>query len=217
MKKTVIFALALAAILLMIAPADGLAAEKDFPDIQVHWAREYVLALAEKGGISGMPDGKFHPEDTVTLPQFVKIIIGCEYGDIAPFDGGDWASGYLQKALEVGIIDYMDLSNAGAISRYDAARIVAASLIYIYEEEEASDTTAVEIFEDYPSCKSCRSEFDMTVGQCYMKGIITGKPGPIFDGEGNLTRAEASIMIMKMIDPALRTPVEERREQDAES
>ena len=158
------------------------------------------------GGIAGMPDGKFHPNEDVTFPQYVKIIIGSKYGEMAPLEGGDWASGYIEKALEVGIIDLSDLNNTGVISRNDAARIVANSLHYIYEEEEV-DPSPVEVFEDYPSCKSCRSSFNDTVGQCYVKGIITGKPGPIYDGDAPLTRAEACTIIMKMIDLELRTPI----------
>jgi hypothetical protein len=183
-----------------------MAAGEVFPDISGHWAEKYISALTEKGGINGMPDGKFHPNDTVTFPQYIKIVIGCEYGEIAPVEGGDWASGFLQKALDTGIIDTDDIGNTGPITRNDAARIVAASLTQIYAEEAAPDTDIVSRFSDYPSCKSCRTFFHEVVGECYVKGIITGKPGPIFDGEANLTRAEACIIIMKMIDPSLRTP-----------
>ena len=208
MKNRNVVVVVLAAILLaMILPIEALSANKDFPDIHGHWAEKYILALAEKGGISGMPDGKFYPGETVTFPQFVKIIIGCEFGEIAPAEGGDWASGYIRKAVDVGIIDFADTENQEAITRYDAARIVAESLRYIYNEQEESDTSISQKFEDYPySCKACRGSFEMTVGQCYVKGIITGRPGPVFDGDDSLTRAEACIIIMKMIDPTLRTP-----------
>jgi len=188
-------------------PLNCLAADRDFPDIREHWAKEYILALVEKGGIEGMPDGSFHPNDNVTFPQFIKIIIGCEYGEMAPAENGDWASGYMLRALEAGIIDYLDLRNTEVMTRYDAARIVTSCLTYIYNEEAAADTSIVEEFEDYPSCKSCRGEFNDTVGQCYVKGIITGRPGPIFDGDANITRAEACIMIMKMMEPELRSPI----------
>jgi len=206
-KKVRVALLALAVVCLAaIIPVSSLAVAQDFPDVRTHWARDYILALAEKGGIAGMPDGSFLPEDNVTFPQFVKIIIGCEYGEIGPVDGGDWVSGFMQKAREVGIIDLTDMEYTGDITRNDAARVVADSLIHIYGEEAAADTSIVEEFEDYPSCRSCLGFFHSVVGECYVKGIITGKPGPIFDGEANLTRAEACAIIMRMMDPSLRIP-----------
>ena len=209
MKKKRIVVLFLAFICIVTAlPMDSIASGKDFPDVKGHWAEKYILELADKGGIDGMLDGSFHPNDTVTFPQYVKIIIGSEYGEIPPVENGSWASGYMYKALEAGIIDFQDLENTEPITRNDAARIVANSLLYILSEEEAPDTSIVSVFEDYPTCKSCRGFFDTIIGQCYVKGIITGKPGPVFDGEANLTRAEACIIIMKMHDHTLRTPPE---------
>jgi len=209
MKKIKLAAIALVVICFAaVFPANCLAEDKDFPDIHGHWAEQYILALAERGGIAGMPDGSFHPNDLVTFPQFIKIIIGCEYGEMAPAEGGDWASGYMQKAVDVGIIDFTVLDYTENMTRLDAARIIASSLTFIYNEEEVADTSIVEEFEDYPSCKSCRGDFHNIIGPCYVKGIITGRPGPVFDGDANLTRAEACIMIMKMMEPDLRSPID---------
>jgi hypothetical protein len=208
-RNMVIFVIA-AITLAAVFPKNYLAADTELPDIRGHWAETYISALVEKGGISGMPDGKFHPNDAVTLKQFVKIIIGCEYGEIAPVDGGDWASGFLQKALDIEIIDTVDMENTDPIKRFDAARIIANSLIFIYGEQEEADTSIVQEFEDYPACKSCRGGFESTVGQCYVKGIISGRPGPVFDGDDILTRAEACILIMKMIKPELRNPINQK-------
>ena len=207
MKKAKTLVLLLVAVyLITVFPANSLATGRDFPDISNHWAEKYISALAEKGGIDGMPDGSFQPNGTVTFPQYVKMIIGCYYGEIAPVGGGNWASGYMQKALETGIIEADDMDKTGAITRNDAARIVYNSLQFTYEEEHEPDTSVVSEFLDYPSCRTCLGFFHSVVGNCYVKGILTGKPGPIFDGEANLTRAEACTIIMKMIDPSLRTP-----------
>ena len=208
MKKASIFILVLALVYLTaVFPVNCFADDNVFPDIRGHWAEKYIVELVKKGGITGMLDGNFHPKEDVTFPQFIKIIIGCVYGEIEPVDGGDWASGYVHKALEVGIIDSLNTVYGGEFTRNDAARVIADSLKYIYHEEEADDTSVAERFEDYPGCLSCRGAFHATVGQCYVKGIITGKPGPVFDGDASLTRAEACIVIMKMIDPSLRVPI----------
>ena len=209
-RRNIIKVLSIAIILtLAVFTSGSLAADKVFPDMKGHWAEKYVSMLVEKGGITGMPDGRFYPEDPITFPQFVKIIIANKYGAIEPVNS-HWASGYMQKALDLDIIFSDELGITRNISRFEAVRIVHNVLREIYGEEDAPDTTIVETFEDYPGCKSCRAPYDQEIGQCYVKGIITGKPGevgPIFDGDAGLTRAESSIIIMKMIDPSLRVPV----------
>ena len=218
-KRAIILAII---ITIAIFPINSLAKAKEFLDMKGHWAETYVAALVEKGGIAGMPDGLFHPSESMTFPQFVKIIVGNVYGDIEPIDS-NWASGYMQKAMEIGIITPEDIEKSEAITRFEAVKIVHEALRNIYNETDVEDAYVyVRKFEDYPSCKSCRGPFEGEIAQCYIKGIITGKPGtvtyddygveierhqgPLFDGEAGLTRAEGSIIIMKMIDPALRTP-----------
>ena len=208
-----IFALALALVLMLSYMVGSYASARSFPDVSGHWGESYIAALVEKGAISGMPDGKFYPDDTVTFAQLVTMIIRREYGDIDPV-GDHWASGYLQKASEIGLleiesdIDYQESDFSLGITRYDTAAIIRNALMLIYGEAEEPETDIVVLFEDYPSCKSCRASFQENVGQVYLKGIMGGKPGPIFDGEATLTRAEASVTILKLIDPSYRTPPE---------
>ncbi|MGJ3250320.1 MAG: DUF1565 domain-containing protein [Elainellaceae cyanobacterium] len=45
-----------------------------FPDVQGHWAQEYIEALASRGIIGGFPDGTFRPNDPVTRAQFAAIV-----------------------------------------------------------------------------------------------------------------------------------------------
>ena len=186
------------------------AAARDFPDIKGHWAEMYISRLVEKGAISGMPDGNFYPDGTVTISQLIRIIISSEFGDIAP-TGNHWASGYIQKAIELVLIDGYEFSDETVfdlpVDRMQAAKIVTHTLSNILGEDFESNTSAVDRFLDYvPGCKACMGEFHSYVGQPYIKGIISGKPGPVFDGEAYLTRAEASVIIMKMLDRQLRIP-----------
>ncbi|MCL1808994.1 MAG: S-layer homology domain-containing protein [Clostridiales bacterium] len=204
---TVVFALVLAVFPL------GVQAAADFADIKGHWAEGYIELLVESGAVSGMPDGNFHPSESVTMPQFVTMIIRGEYGVIAPTDKG-YASGYLAKAFELGVIIKEDVEEEGLV-RFDAVRIVNNCLTKIYEEEPASGAQKlVEIFTDYPEdCSPCQSPFNNEIAQCYAKGIITGKPGPLFDGEASLTRAEACAILARMLEKDLRTYPEGAQEQ----
>jgi parallel beta-helix repeat protein len=46
----------------------------NFRDIQGHWAKAYVEALAGLNVIAGFPDGNFRPSDPVTRAQFAAMI-----------------------------------------------------------------------------------------------------------------------------------------------
>ncbi|MEW6491100.1 MAG: S-layer homology domain-containing protein, partial [Cyanobacteriota bacterium] len=41
-----------------------------FSDIQNHWARSFIEALAERGIVSGFPDGSFRPNISMTRAEF---------------------------------------------------------------------------------------------------------------------------------------------------
>lgn len=45
-----------------------------FLDVQGHWAAEFITELANRGIISGFPDGTFRPNQPVTRAQFAAIV-----------------------------------------------------------------------------------------------------------------------------------------------
>ena len=45
-----------------------------FPDIQDHWAQDFIQALLNKGLIRGYDDGRFYPDRPMTRAQFAAII-----------------------------------------------------------------------------------------------------------------------------------------------
>jgi hypothetical protein len=47
----------------------------DVPDLQGHWAREYAAAVVADGIMQVMPDGKFHPDDRVTVAAFYAVLM----------------------------------------------------------------------------------------------------------------------------------------------
>ena len=49
-------------------------AQVSFPDIQNHWAKTFIEALAAKDIISGYPDGFYRPDQKVTRAEFAAII-----------------------------------------------------------------------------------------------------------------------------------------------
>ncbi|MCL2152935.1 MAG: S-layer homology domain-containing protein [Oscillospiraceae bacterium] len=199
-KLIIALILAVIAVSCVIAPTVALAIE--FPDMQGHWAESYVNALAATGAIKGFEDGLFHPSEYVTTQEFITILIRNEYGEMeAPDD--DWSLPYMAAALQKGVIEEADISSSDQpMDRLSAVRFTHFFLSNIKEEPDTQHVSVAEQLTDYSYCRECRVHLE----QCYAKGIVIGKPGPTFDGDANLTRAEASIVIMKALNPSMRTP-----------
>lgn len=56
-----------------VKPPSG-GSSSTFADIEGHWAKPYIEALAAKGIISGFEDGTFRPREAVTRAQFAVIV-----------------------------------------------------------------------------------------------------------------------------------------------
>ena len=177
-------------------------ADVEFPDIQEHWGKQYVDAVVAMGSISGFEDGLFHPDEYISTENFITMIIKGHYVDPFP-SKEDPALPYLKKALEYGVIDGADFdASTLPISRLSAARISYMYLNNIWGEADEENVSVVDQLQDY----TCRGSYCGYVEQVYTKGIMIGRPGFLFDGDANLTRAEAATVIRKMLTPSLRTP-----------
>lgn len=96
-----------------------------FPDVKPsHWASSFIN-MAAKGArvISGYPDGKFHPERTVTAGQAVTILLrllGYSDADI----GGIWPASQMAMGKSIGLTDGVGLSDGNrALTRAQAAKL----------------------------------------------------------------------------------------------
>lgn len=96
-----------------------------FPDVKPsHWASSFIN-MAAKGAhvISGYPDGKFHPDRTVTAGQAVTILLrllGYSDADI----GGIWPASQMAMGQSIGLTDGVGLSDGNrALTRAQAAKL----------------------------------------------------------------------------------------------
>ena len=88
--------------------AEYLKGDETFTDIQGHWAEDVIKTLAENDKVSGVGDGKFNPDGTVTRAEFLKMamdslgIVGHAYRDGECLDAtnDDWYCYYLQGRSE---------------------------------------------------------------------------------------------------------------------
>jgi len=71
-------------------------AGSNFPDTQGHWAAGYINALANTGRITGMPDGRFAPNQSITRAEAAALVtrmLGRELGSASNLLSGmlEWS------------------------------------------------------------------------------------------------------------------------------
>ncbi len=106
MKNKVVKILAITvSIVILLIGVTATAAE--FTDTEGHWAQEQIEKWADKGLVSGYPDGTFKPDDTITRAEFAKIVALAfdltdedtldEYNDL---DEDTWYYPYVAKTTK---------------------------------------------------------------------------------------------------------------------
>ncbi len=179
-----------------------------FKDIKPNdWYIDTVTYLVNKGGISGYPDGSFRPNSTITKAEFVKTLISSLGYRNLKSTSSHWASGYIEKAEELNVLEKDWLKNIDMpISRYEMARLVSNTLTYRQEKapmELSKYKILLQDFDKIPATykgETNGKSLPESVLESFVNGIVTGYPTGTFEGEQTLSRAEAATVIVRILD-----------------
>lgn len=87
------------------------------------WAAPYINLACEEGLVAGYGDGRFGPDDPVTVGQAVTVVLrllGYTAEEIGPF----WPEDYLNKAGALGLLDGLPADGGAGLTRGDAALLL---------------------------------------------------------------------------------------------
>ncbi|HBY21005.1 MAG: hypothetical protein A2Y24_07390 [Clostridiales bacterium GWE2_32_10] len=207
MKKSRIIFGSIVVVMLVIGSVNVWASELKFTDVKEgDWYKSNVEQLVGSGIVNGYEDGTFKPNTTITKAQFVKMVItSIGYKDLQL--GKDyWASAYIKKAMQLGILSPREINVAeyeSPIIRADMAIIITRALQEEYSENLQDYAI---LLKDYDSIKELYKTYIL---KAYSKGILGGYEDGEFKPSNSLTRAEASVVIIRMIDESKRVEVKE--------
>ncbi|MDD6308937.1 MAG: S-layer homology domain-containing protein [Clostridia bacterium] len=96
-----------------------------FTDVSAdHWAYATVGTAYQLGFVKGTSATTFAPDEEVTYPQAIKMLV-CALGyGVKAEDEGGYPTGYLSVASEIGVLDGLHISE-GPITRATMAMLVA--------------------------------------------------------------------------------------------
>ena len=165
---------------------------------QAHIKNAYKLGLME-----GMTSTTFGPSGNMTVAQAITIaarIANIYYADEMDFKNGKtkWYSEYLEYVVEKKIIDEDYFSNYDAkISRSDMAYIFA-NILPEYELTKINEIKAIPDMNTYDANYA-------EIKRLYEAGVLTGSDSiGTFNPDSNITRAEVSAIITRIVDVTKR-------------
>ncbi|HBY21316.1 MAG TPA: hypothetical protein DEG71_10000 [Clostridiales bacterium] len=171
------------------------------------WYLKNVDKLVEKNIVAGFPDGTFKPNNGVQADQFIKMmLIGLGDNDIQ--NGTEyWASEYIKKATELNILRTDDFEIYHGSYDYTRAITREEMAILINRALAGKEDDVIDAIEDQKAYATLIKEYPLLadtskspITEVYAKGILIGYPDGYFKPYRSLTRAEATTVILRLID-----------------
>ena len=209
MKKVLCYLLLLA-LTLTLMPAATFSADVTFTDLNGHWAKNYVLPLAQDGIISGKAPGIFDPDAQITRAEFITLVAkltnlhpdeAAPYADVAE---NAWFAKTVSAAKAYGAIDGNLVADGNFKPDQPITRAEMTSVIVLLAEEiRGALLNKKEGFTDAATFADWTKDY---IAKAAGEGIVTGNPDGSFNAVGNATRAEAAVIIKRFRD-LLNQPV----------
>ncbi len=178
--------------------------ETEFSDLSQHWAKSVMMRLNDYKIVGGYEDGTMRPEACVSVAEYLAMTVKS-LGFTFENTDGYWAAPYIQKALELQLIDPEEYSDYEIpVSRSQAAKIAANALA----DNKVADEDAVKAkIYDYAEIGE---EYKPYVVVAYDKKIVNGNHENSFEPERYITRAEAGVITVRLIDKngGIKMPVD---------
>lgn len=201
-----------------VTPGTNTEDNRKFRDIDGYdWAKTSIESLYDRGIISGKDSGIFAPQDNVTRAEFTSMIIkalGIDENDAAceqftDVQSTDWFYHVIAVAFQKEIIKGISDTEFGPmlnITRQDAMVIskkAAESIGIVFDENEESGEDHYEyavIKKDVFSDQENIADYaQSSVIHMYDNGVIVGNESGAFNPQNNMTRAEAAVVIDRLI------------------
>lgn len=173
-----------------------------FTDIEGHWAQSELCEAAELGIVEGVDALTFRPNGEVTRAEFTAMLlrtlhipIDYESQELTFSDKNsvpEWALPTIQTAVEQGVIQgYTDgtLRPQQTVSRTEMAALVSRAMAW------GTDSLASTPFADDARIPDWAKAY---VEAARMHGLLEGREGNRFVPDGQTTRAEAAVVLLRL-------------------
>lgn len=179
-----------------------------YQDTASHWANDVIKELSAKW-IIGTPNGSYYrPDENISRAEFAELVarglgLKAETQAVSRFRdvrGGSITSAYIAAAAEAGIITGNTdgtFKPDRAITREQMAIMMIRAMNYGGQtlSLQSSANTTLSKFKDHKKIQSKDS-----VAKAVQAGIIQGMTSNTFAPQGNASRAQAAVMLKRVLD-----------------
>lgn len=180
-----------------------------FTDVSTHWAKSWVEQLASKMIIKGVSASSFAPNRSITRAEFVALLVralglheqtgGASFSDVA---ANAWYAQDVRIASQFGLVQGMTdgtFRPADSITREQMAVMLAKAVAIAKGKQSAVGEAAPSSFSDASAIHAWASD---SVALAMQLGLMQGNPSGQFAPRDLATRAEAAVVIGRLLQSA---------------
>ncbi|GGI43762.1 hypothetical protein GCM10008018_03740 [Paenibacillus marchantiophytorum] len=181
--------------------------KRSFADLAGHWAQKDIELLASKLIVNGQTDALFAPDQAVTRAEFSALLVralgltastagSSRFGDVKP---ADWYHEAVQSAAQFRLVSGYDdgtFRPNQSISREEMAVMVTRA--WKLRAGTPGDLASRDL-SAYTDAWAISTWAKEAVAQVVSNGIIQGKSATILDPGANATRAEATVILQRLL------------------
>ena len=169
--------------------------------------KEAIDFTATRGLFNGVGNGMFDPNGQMTRAMFITVIARLDGADLSGFvsskftdvPAGSWYCNSVEWAANAGIVN--GTGNGKFSPDEPITREQMAVMLYNYLSYKGYTLkTLDENPQPFSDSASISRWAQHSVESMCSMGIILGKPGNLFDPQGNATRAECSMVFKRIIE-----------------
>lgn len=181
----------------------------EFKEAENHWAKASLNDMGSRMVINGVADGIIEPDRDITRSEFAAIVVrglglkeevyGNTFKDVK---ADDWYSGFIQTAYEYNIISGYDNGNFGLadkITREQAMTMIARAMKISKLKSELKEQEQNTLLAGFVDSNMSSDWAWKSIAECIKAGIVMGKSGGVLAPGDNITRAEACVIIQRLL------------------
>ncbi|ANS76108.1 hypothetical protein AWM70_17225 [Paenibacillus yonginensis] len=191
----------------LVGPRSGYA---NLTDIQNHWANTTISELVSKSVMDPAASGLFKPKQNITRAEFATYIAkglglspdkasAAAFGDVSP---SSEAAGYIGAAAKAGIVAGVSstaFKPGSYITREQMTLMMARAMSSAGQPLNAS-VNPDGVLSKFKDNKQISAASKAVVAQAVNAGVIQGTSTGTFNPKGTATRAEAAVMLKRVLD-----------------
>ncbi|MFB9327036.1 Ig-like domain-containing protein [Paenibacillus aurantiacus] len=181
-----------------------------YSDLGAHWARNDILLMANKYILDGRTPTTFEPKKAITRAEFATFIskglgLSGDKNAAAKFqdlNSGHPAMAYIGAAAKAGIIQGMtdgSFKPNSPVTREQMASMMVRAAEYVGNKIDLSQNAAT-MLKRFKDSAKVGTWAQVDVAKAVQMGVINGMSNGNFGAKSNATRAEAAVMIERLLN-----------------